>query len=61
MEGRAAAAHLDVVGCGFCVVGCVLWLASAVPYDTHFVDQPGKQTPPKMMVMKWTPCDSKHG
>ena len=24
MEGRAAAAHLDVVGCGLCVVGCVV-------------------------------------
>jgi hypothetical protein len=26
LEGRVAAAHLDVVGCGLWVVGCVLWV-----------------------------------
>jgi hypothetical protein len=48
---------LWVVGCGLWVVGCGLCcgLVSAVSYDTHFVDHTGKQNPPKMMVMKWTP------
>ncbi len=55
LEGRVAAAHLDVVGCGLWVVGCGLWvvgcglwvgcglccgLASALSYNTHFVDHP---------------------
>jgi hypothetical protein len=49
------------VGCGLWVVGCGLWvvgcglccgLASAVSFDTHSVDHPGEQPPPKMMVMK---------
>ncbi len=56
LEGRVVAAHLDVVSCGLWVVGGGLWvvgcglccgLASAVSYDTHFVDHPGKQPPPQ--------------
>ncbi len=60
---------LWTVGCGLWIMGCGLWvvgcelccgLESAVSYNTHFVDHPGKQTPPKMRVMKWIPGDSKH-
>jgi hypothetical protein len=44
LEGRVAVAHLElwVVGCGLWVVGCGLCcgLASALSYDTHFVDHP---------------------
>jgi hypothetical protein len=58
LEGRVAAAHLDVVGCGLWVVGHGLWvvgcglccgLASAVSYDTHFVDHPDKHSSPHNM------------
>ncbi len=30
LEGRVAAAHLDVVGCGLWVVGCGLWVVGCV-------------------------------
>ncbi len=42
-----AAAHLDVVSCGLWVVDCGLYcgLASAVSYDTHYVDHPDKHSP----------------
>ncbi len=69
LAGTETPTNIIVVSCGLWVVGCGLWvvgcglccgLASAVSYDTHFVDHPGKQTPPKMMVMKWTPRDFKH-
>jgi hypothetical protein len=58
LEGRVAAAHLDVVscglwvvGCGLSVVGCGLYcgLASALSYDTHFVDHPDKHSSPHNM------------
>ncbi len=59
LEGRVAAAHLDVVGCGLWVVGCGLCVVGScvgsralVSFDTHFVDHPGKQFPLKIMVMK---------
>jgi hypothetical protein len=66
LEGRVAAAHLDVVGCGLWVVGCGLWvvgcglcvvgscvgLQALVSFDTHFVHHPGKQFPRKIMVIK---------
>ncbi len=74
LEGRVEAAHLDVVGCGLWVVGCGLWVVGCglcvvgsyvgsralVSFDTHFVDHPGKRSPLKIMVMKWTPRDFKH-
>jgi hypothetical protein len=59
LEGRVAAAHLDVVGCGLWVVGCGLCVVGSfvgsralVSFDTHFVDHPGKQFPLKIMVIK---------
>jgi hypothetical protein len=46
LEGRVAAAHLDVVSCGLWVMGCGLWVVGcvvgsrALSYDTHFVGHP---------------------
>jgi hypothetical protein len=56
LEGRVAAAHLDVVGCGLWVV---LWACERCALQYPFCRPPRQTNSPKMMVMKWTPNDSK--
>ncbi len=52
-----AAAHLDVVGYGLWVMGCVVGSQALVSYDTHFVDQPGKLCPPPTCQSNETPAE----